>query len=270
MAIGEYQFRDVFLDDAIPPIVPKDLFEKVQKRREKNKKAPARHKADDDYILITKLFCGECGAFMIGESGTSHTGKIYRYYKCANTKKKKSCKKKPVKKDWIEDLVVNYTMKLVMNDEIMEWLIDTLFEVQKKESSLLPTLRKQLAEVEKGITNMVNAIQAGVLTESTQRRLVELEERKHDLEISIIQEEMQHPLLTREQLAFFMYRFREIDISKKEQRQRLIDCFVNAVYLYDDRVVLTFNYKDDGKTVTLQEIEGSDLFVISAYKKARP
>ena len=175
-----------------------------------------------------------------------------------------------MKKDWIEDLVVNHTMKLVMNDEIMEWLIDTLFEVQKKESSLLPTLRKQLAEVEKGITNMVNAIQAGVLTESTQRRLVELEERKHDLEISIIQEEMQYPLLTREQLAFFMYRFREIDISKKEQRQRLIDCFVNAVYLYDDRVVLTFNYKDGGKTVTLQEVEGSDLFVLSAYKKARP
>ena len=44
----------------------------------------------------------------------------------------------------------------------------------------------------------------------------------------------------------------------------LIDCFVNAVYLYDDRVVLTFNYKDGGKTVTLQEIEGSDLFVLSA------
>ena len=39
MAIGEYQFRDVFLDDAIPPIVSKDLFEKVQKRREKNKKS---------------------------------------------------------------------------------------------------------------------------------------------------------------------------------------------------------------------------------------
>jgi len=115
---------------------------------------------------------------------------------------------------------------------------------------------------------MVNAIQARVLTESTQRRMVELEERKHDLEISIIQEEMQHPLLTREQLAFFMYRFKEIDISKKEQRQRLIDCFVNAVYLYEDRVVLTFNYKDGGKTVTLKEVVGSDLFVLSASQKA--
>jgi len=265
--IGEYQFRDIFLNDAIPPIVPNDLFEKVQERREKNKKAPARNKADDDYILTTKLFCGECGAFMIGESGTSHTGKTYRYYRCANTKKKKLCKKKPVKKDWIEDLVVNHTMKVVLDDAVMERLIDTLFELQKKESSLLPALQKQLAEVEKGITNMLNAIQAGVLTESTQRRLVELEERKHDLQISIIQEEMQHPLLTREQIAFSIYRFRKVDISKKEQRQRLIDSFVNAVYLYDDRIVLTFNYKDGGKTITLKEVEGSDLLSLSASQR---
>ncbi len=39
----------------------------------KNKKAPARHKAEDDYLLTTKLFCGTCKAMMVGESGTSGT-----------------------------------------------------------------------------------------------------------------------------------------------------------------------------------------------------
>ena len=42
----------------------------------KNKKAPARHKAEDDYLLTTRLFCGYCGAYLCGESGTSRTGKI--------------------------------------------------------------------------------------------------------------------------------------------------------------------------------------------------
>ena len=37
---------------------------------EKNKKAPARHKAEDDYLLTTKLFCEYCGAYLCGESGT--------------------------------------------------------------------------------------------------------------------------------------------------------------------------------------------------------
>lgn len=81
---------------------------------------------------------------MVGESGTSHTMKVHRYYRCVNTKKKKLCDKKAVKKDWIEDLVVNYTMKAIMNDAVMERLIDTLMELQKKESTDLPLLKSSL------------------------------------------------------------------------------------------------------------------------------
>ena len=262
--IGENHFKDIVMPDSIPAIVDKNLFEEVQQKIKKNSRAPARHKAEDDYLLTTKLYCGKCGSFMVGESGTSHTMKVHRYYRCVNTKKKKLCDKKAVKKDWIEDLVVNYTMKAIMNDEVMERLIDTLMELQKKESTDLPLLKKQLAETEKGINNMLNAIQAGIFTPSTKQRLDELEETKSQLEVSILQEEMHKPLLTREQIAFFIYRFRKFDVTKREQRQRLIDSFVNAVYLYEDKIILTFNYKDGTKTITLAAVEGSDLSVLGA------
>ena len=91
-------------------IVSVELFNDVQEKMLKNKKAPARRKAEDDYLLTTKLFCGYCGALMFGESGTSRTGEVHRYYKCATAKKHKSCKKKTVRKQWLEDLVVNQTM----------------------------------------------------------------------------------------------------------------------------------------------------------------
>ena len=73
--IGEYRYQDVVIEDGIPPIVPQDLFDRVQEKLAKNKKAPARHKAEDDYLLTTKLFCGYCGAYFCGESGTSRTGR---------------------------------------------------------------------------------------------------------------------------------------------------------------------------------------------------
>ena len=136
--MGEYSYCDVVKEDGIPAIVSKELFERVQERLSKNKMTPACHKAEDAYLLTTKLYCGKCGSFMMRESGTSHTMKVHRYYRCVNTKKKKLCDKNAVKKDWIEDLVVNYTMKAIMNDEAMEWLIDTLMELQKKESIELP------------------------------------------------------------------------------------------------------------------------------------
>ena len=83
--IGELKFRDVVVPDAIPPIIPLELFEDVQEKMLKNKKAPARRKEEDDYLLTTKLFCGYCGALMFGESSTSRTGEVHRYYKCATT-----------------------------------------------------------------------------------------------------------------------------------------------------------------------------------------
>ena len=116
---------------------------------------------------------------------------------------------------------------------------------------------------------MLNAIQAGIFTPSTKQRLDELEETKSQLEVSILQEEMHKPLLTREQIAFFIYRFRKFDVTKREQRQRLIDSFVNAVYLYEDKIILTFNYKDGSKTITLAEVEGSDLSVLGAPRRSK-
>ena len=97
------------------------------------------------------------------------------------------------------------------------------------------------------------------MTTSTKHRLDELEEIKSNLEVSILQEQMQKPLLTKEQLIFWISRYRNTDITNREQRQRLIDMFVNSIYVYDDHVVITFNYKDGTKTVSLKDIEASGL-----------
>ena len=56
--IGELSFRDIVVPEAIPVIVPKDLFDRRQKRLDKNKRAPACGKVGEKYLLTTKLFCG--------------------------------------------------------------------------------------------------------------------------------------------------------------------------------------------------------------------
>ena len=106
--LGEYKYREIVIPNGIPVIVPQDLFDRVQNKLAKNKKAPARHKAEDDYLLTTKLFCGTCGAMMVGESGTSSTNRKYHYYRCVNTKKNHTCnaRHKSVKKLPLENAVV--------------------------------------------------------------------------------------------------------------------------------------------------------------------
>ncbi|MDL2220832.1 recombinase family protein, partial [Eubacteriales bacterium OttesenSCG-928-N14] len=260
--MGEYYYGGITHEDAIPAIVDKKLFERVQVRMEKNKRAPARHKAEDDYLLTTKLRCGYCGAFMVGESGRSKTGKVHHYYKCVSDKKGRGCKKKPVRKAWIEDLVIEQLVEIIMDDALLEQIADMVMDVQGRESVTLPMLRQQLAEVERGLDNLVDAIQQGMLTPTTKKRLDELEKAKSDIEVAILQEELERPLLKREQVLFFLHRFRKLDVTKQEHRQRLVDSFINTIYLYDDKIVFTFNYKDDTKTISLDDVSkelGSDL-----------
>lgn len=120
-------------------------------------------------------------------------------------------------------------------------------------------LQKQLGEAEKGIENMLNAIQMGIITASTKQRLATLEEQKAQLEEQILQERIKNPALSREQIAFFLDQYKKTDITDETQRQRLIDCFVNAVFVYDDKIVLTFNYKEGTKAINLDDVNGSDM-----------
>ena len=256
--IGEFRFRDIVTPGGIPAIVPQDLFDKVQERLAKNKKAPARHKAEEDYLLTTKLYCGYCGAYMCGESGTSRAGVVHRYYKCVTVKKKRGeCHKKPVKKDWIEDLVVRNTMGMITNDEMIEAIISQSLELQERENAALPYYEQQLRETDAAIENLLNAIQQGILTKSTKTRLEQLEATKEELEYNISVERLVKPRLTYDHLYRYLIRFRTLDMKKLEHRKMLIDTFVNAVYLFDDKVVITFNYKDGSKTITFSEMNAA-------------
>ena len=256
--IGENHFKDIVMPDSIPAIVDKDLFEEVQQKIKKNSRAPARHKAEDDYLLTTKLFCGMCGAMMFGECGTGRNKVVHHYYKCSTAKRFKTCKKKTVRKEWLEDLVVAETMKLIQDDAVIDAIVAEVMELQDQENTTLPLLEKQMREVENGIENMLNAIQAGVLTNSTKSRLEKLEAQQKELEVRIAEEKIARPRLSENQVRFWLTRFRKLDPNVKSHRETLINTFVNAVYLYDEKVLITFNYKDGTKTITFDEIAAKD------------
>ena len=121
----------------------------------------------------------------------------------------------------------------------------------------------------------LHAIQAGILTSSTKERLEQLEETKRELEARIAEEKLAKPKVTEEFIRFWLLRFRKLDMSLKDQRQALVDTFINSIYLYDDKVLITFNYKEGTQTVTFGEAvevasegNGSDLDCFTAPENA--
>ena len=91
--IGIYTYKGTETPNGIPRIIDDELFFRVQEMLEKNKKAPARARAKEEYLLTTKLFCGKCKEMMTGYCGTSMTKAKHYYYMC-NNRKKRLCHKK--------------------------------------------------------------------------------------------------------------------------------------------------------------------------------
>ena len=257
--IGVYSYKDeIRIEDAIPPIVEPEVFYKVQEMLRYNQKAAAHKNSKADYLLTEKLFCGKCGAMMVGVSGTSHTGSRHHYYYCVQ-QRKKNCDKKPVRRVWIEDLVLNHVIALIRNEDLLEFIAESTYQyylAQNTESTYTESLRKALAEVEKATANLLRAIEAGIFNDATKQRMDELGEQKAELQNALAAAKLREDLgLKKEHILYFLHRFADMDYTDEACQKQLIKTFVNSVFVYDDKVVITFNYSGDDRTITLKEID---------------
>lgn len=261
--LGYYIHSGVETKGGIPQIIPDELFERVTAKMKVNKKAPARARAKVEYLLTTKLFCGHCKEMMTGFSGTGKQGKIYRYYICNSTKTTpKTCNKKMVNKDYIEDIVVKECRRLLSTENIrrIAKAVVAICE-EEKDNSNLKRLKKLLAENERKQENTLNAIMESDI-ESVRKALGDkipvLEKEHSELERLIATEEAPYPNISEETVILFLTALKKGRINDMKYRKTLIDIFINRIYLYDDRVTITYNSGDEPVTITdqlLSELE---------------
>ena len=256
--IGIYKFKDIIYDeDAVPALIDKDLFYKVQDMLEKNKRAPVKNWNYSDYLLTGKLFCGHCGDPMVGKAGHGKSGRKYDYYIC------KKNDKKPVRKEWIEETVLQEVHRILDDDEIFQMIVDNTWEYyleQDTKEHEREAMLKQIADIEKGIANLSKAVEQGMPFDMVSGRLDELSGQKIALQKAIAELEIQKGFkLTKDHIQFFLEQFRSMDASDRNCEKRLISVFVNAIYVYDDKLKIAFNYSEEGQrnTVSLHDVECS-------------
>ena len=250
--IGHYIFKDYDVPDRIPRIVSDEIFNKAQKILAMNKKAPARAKAKEAYLLTTKLFCGLCDSPMTGISGTSATGKTYFYYTC-NKSKNEKCRKKSVSKDYLENLVVSETKKLLTIEKI-NLIAKEIVELCKRESNTptIQRLQRLIKENEKATNNLIKALEQGkavdVIVDSIEKKKIELE----DLKKQLVQENIKYPNLTLSEVKFFFNQFKNGDIQDIKYRESLINIFVRKIHLHEEKMTILYNVQDGLDSVALK------------------
>lgn len=270
---GVYIYGDVRIPGGIPQIISQKLFDSVQciihtksnSRRDPTGKRPQRRRHEKGtYLLTGKIFCGHCKHPMTGVSGTSKSGDLHFYYACKGRRADRtSCIKQNLRREHIETFVTTALRDAMFTDHAMCALADAAvaFQYQNSTSQELIGLKEQLAEVNRSLANLMRAIEAGIFSATTQARLQELEDQKRDLTRLISAAESDaEDLMTREDFLAILEMYRYGDVNEKRYQEALIDTFLVAAYVYNDKVKFVFNLgKDKVHTEVPFDIDSIDV-----------
>lgn len=258
--IGVYESEngEISNDNFFPAIIDKETFDRVQEKLKQNKRMPGKQCAIVDYILTGKLYCGCCGSAMVGASGTSKTGSKYFYYVCSKRHKKNACHKKYEHKEELETEVIKQTLQFLLDDEQLEEIAEG---VLSEYSSNITTLKikeynRQIKRVDdlledcyqrfkqtknETIIKKINA-EADFLCEQKE----DLENEKKKLEIA---SKINH---TKQDILQYLKMFINGDFEDINYKKKIIEYFINSVYVYDDKIAIYYNLFGEHK-ITLEE-----------------
>lgn len=235
--LGEYQYNDIIIPDAIPQLIPDDLFHRVNARIAKNKHTNGgRARSMVEFLLTGKLYCGHCGAPMVGDSGTSKTGAHHHYYTCAARKRQRSCAKLSERQETLEIAIVRETVQHVLQPHVLSGLIDRAMEIHERdiqEDPVLRTLQAEYKSVDTSLHNLLRAIEDGLYTPTTKKRMEELERQQADLSSRIAAHQATRPRISREHMQYFLESFQRGDANDPNYRRRVIETLVHSVTISD-------------------------------------
>ena len=234
---GIYRHGDEVFENMYPQIVTPKVFEIVREKVKVNQYG--KRSLDVVYLLRNKMKCGYCGQSINAECGTSKNGKRKHYYKCFGRKRNSGCKKKMIQKDLLEKLVIETIITTLSNHKNKETLISAVLKQQERriaQNSILKVLLREQKQVNNALENIVAAIEQGVITNTTTKRLKELETRLDDLERQILIERSKNAVRVPESAIREYY-----DEALTLGAEQLIDYLIKDIVLYDDKIEIHFN-----------------------------
>ena len=240
--VGSYTIHGEVVENIYPQIISKELFDKVKSKLRKNQYG--RRSIETHYLLRNKMKCGYCGNSIIAESGTSQNGQINYYYKCHGRKNlRNNCKKSTEPQHILEDVIVKGLIEEMSKPETISTITKLILQHQEKASGnnlFLSNLQKEQRQIETSINNILAAIEKGIVSTSTAKRLQDLEARQLEIEQLIIIERSKANMKLSKDAIIEFYK-KGLSLSPLP----LINYFVDEITLFDDEAIIKLKTPND-------------------------
>ena len=133
--IGKCYIKGELYENIVPPIIDEETFNMACNNTIDNKRRSGHYRTKIDFYLSGKAFCGYCGEPLYGETGTSKSGAVHGYYKCKSNKRKaQSCQKTTIKRDELDDMVIEYIKTAIIESDAISKYAERLCESYNKKA----------------------------------------------------------------------------------------------------------------------------------------
>ncbi len=234
---GIYRINGLTFDKIYPQIVPFEIYEIVKRRIDANRHG--KHTPDGSYLLRGLIYCGYCGKRIVSYTGTSKNGRVWRYYKCYQTRV--NCKCGSVQKDALENMVSATLLRLFQSESNIEELVNSIYTTHNERVNnnlTLKHLEREYSKTIKALKNLIAAIEAGMFSDTTKDRLHELESYKKELEQKIaIEKTDEKQILSKSDIRKYLL------TALRQNKKNLIDLLIEKITLYNNKAEIKLKYK---------------------------
>ena len=235
----------IIVYDIIPPIIDKVLWDRVQKRHKSHNYVRPR-KRKDLYSLTGKIICGKCKKHFFGiRSASVQRGKKYdyKYYVCSTSKTYSECSCKRVRKDFLEETVLNEIKKNILNEkaiyQIANEIIAKLGENPDNQKAKLKELKKELSTVKSQISELLELRSLRLVNNAyVAEHMAKYEERAKELDIQIMSIEQQtKTTLSHAMIVDYLNKMLTIsDTTDDEVLQTIFNNFVDKIVIDNEEI----------------------------------
>jgi len=269
----------VRIDNVLPIIIAKDLWDRVSLRRQK--KISVKHKDSREYFLTGKMRCGECGAAYSG-AGYVHSKKSYNYYyKCVQKKRSHTCVNLDVNASTIEKVILDYIKEKYLSNDELEQIGPMIKKILIQQSSETRDLRKPLELQSKTLEGRRTKLMELFYDDKIDKQRLYTDLEKIETQLSLInsnlinlpfKEKTNHVDAKEVVKLLKTYIKRTVDEDPKINKI-LIDAFVKEVIVHKDHLDIVF-FKIPSSLVPLhRDINGggegsrTPVQIVSTFKR---
>ena len=240
---GIYRYDDIRIPGGMPAIIDDDTWETCQALRAKT----ARHfeKRPVDFYFSGKCTCSQCGGNVYGSSGQGR-GKPYYYYSCDTSRRRgrNVCSLPSIRKERFEDTIFTYLFDNVFTGKAADRFADMVIDALKTKQKTSPRaqMERDLADVNRRIDNINNAISEGVWTSTTKKMLDDLTSRSEELQKNIAYLHMtDRQYIEKDRILFYFNKIASGNRDDPAFMKALANTVINSIVVHKDWLEIVIN-----------------------------